>query len=685
MTNEKVGAAASGPFCVPAEQLQLQDLRGLGKARLEALATAGIRTVADLLMDVPVSYRDTSLVMPIADLSEGQTACVAGTLVQIRARYIGKLSIVQGFVRDDTGGLGLVWFNQPWTGKQLRKGDQLLLYGQVTRYKDTLSLQQPTRVMHRGILPVYRRIEGVPNKVREDCVKQALNGVSIICPETLPEALLRRHRLMGLPDALRVAHAPDNDEQLRAARRRFAFENLTLYQAAIRLLRGSAEQGIPMPVPDSFAQTFWRLFPFAPTGAQVNALHTIANDLSSATQMRRLLQGDVGSGKTAVALGAAMLAAQAGWQTALMAPTEILARQHLQSAQTVLGPAGISVGLLLGDMRAAERRNALDAIASGAWQVVIGTHALISKSVQYNRLGLVITDEQHRFGVRQRALLGEGREGLSPHVLVMSATPIPRTLAMVVYGDLDITILHEMPKGRHPVRTLIVPPIKRDDLYAFVRQRVQAGEQAYVVCPLLEDSEESDANSAKGVFSELEAGALRGLNLGLAYGSQTSQEKEQSLRDFREGRTHVLVATTVVEVGVDNPNATIMVIEGADRFGLSQLHQLRGRVGRGTKESWCFLLGDPNERLKTLCSSNDGFVIAEKDLQLRGPGDFLGTRQHGHFAPDALGISDMRLIEETRACVRDLATKPVLAQEWAMVQQAAMARYSRAVEEIAMY
>lgn len=686
MTNAGKRAASGGPFCVSAPDImQLKDLRGLGKARVQALSDAGIRTVADLLMDVPISYRDTSHTTDIADLSEGDTACVAGTLIQIRSRYNGKLSVVQGLVRDETGATSLIWFNQPWMANQLRRGDQLLLYGRVARYKDTLSMQQPMRVTRRGILPLYRRIEGLPNMVREACVCEAMAGIERICPETLPLQLLKRHRLMGLSQALLVAHAPSDSQQLRAARRRFAFENLTLYQTAVRLLRGSAQSGIPMPTPDEFDLKFWRLFPFMPTNAQAGALKAITRDMASAQQMRRLLQGDVGSGKTAVALGAALLAARAGWQTALMVPTEILARQHMDSAGKILGHAGVSCGLLLGNMPAMERREALEAIANGTWQLIIGTHALISKSVQYDKLGLVITDEQHRFGVRQRGRLGEDREGVAPHVLVMSATPIPRTLAMVVYGDLDITILNEMPKGRKPVSTRIVPPPKREDMYAFVRQRVEAGEQAYVVCPLLEESEESDASSAKGVLSELEAGPLRGLRLGLAHGSQSSQEKEQSLRDFREGHTQVLVATTVIEVGVDNPNATIMVIEGADRFGLSQLHQLRGRVGRGEKASWCFLLGDPHQRLKALCSSNDGFAIAEEDLQLRGPGDFLGTRQHGHFAPDALGLSDMPLIEETRVCVQDLATNPALIQEWVLVQKSAMDKYRRAVEEIAMY
>ncbi len=685
MTVTGKGAAGSGPFSMEAERMQLSSLRGLGKARVQALNAAGIHTVADLLMDVPAAYQDTSRITNIAAVSEGRVACVEGMLVSIRARYIGKLSIVQGFLRDDTGGLGLVWFNQPWIAKQLRKGDHLQLYGQVTRYKDTLSLQQPMRVTRRGILPQYRRIEGVPNKIRQACVLEALSNVDSICPETLPVQLLTRHGLMGLSEALTAAHMPEDNDTLRAAQRRFAFENLTLYQTAVRLLRGGAGQGIVMPAQRAFEQDFWGLFPFSPTNAQAHALHAIAQDMAGGRQMRRLLQGDVGSGKTAVALGAALLAAKAGHQTALMVPTEILARQHLESARKVLAAAGVTAGLLLGDMKQAERREALAAIADGSWQLVIGTHVLISKSVVYNKLGLVITDEQHRFGVRQRGRLGEDREGVSPHVLVMSATPIPRTLAMVVYGDLDITILNEMPKGRQPVRTRIVPEHKREDMYAFVRERALAGKQAYVVCPLLEDSEESDANSAKGVFAELEAGPLRGLTLGLAYGSQTSQEKEQSLRDFQEGRTQVLVATTVVEVGVDNPNATIMVMEGADRFGLSQLHQLRGRVGRGDKTSWCFLLGEPNDRLKALCESHDGFTIAEKDLQLRGPGDFLGTRQHGHFAPDALGISDMRLVEETRACIQDLADNPLRAEEWRMVQQSAMDRYQKAVRDIAMY
>ncbi|MGI6633728.1 MAG: ATP-dependent DNA helicase RecG [Christensenellales bacterium] len=684
MTTKDTGAAAGGPFSIQPRQLRLQDLRGLGKARVQALYQAGIHTVADLLMDVPVAYQDTSRTTNICNLKAGDTVCVAGTLEQLRLRYIGKLSVVQGFLRDDTGGLGLVWFNQPWMAKQLRRGDALVLYGRVERYKDSLSLQNPVRVTERGILPIYRQIDNVPAKTRAACVRDVLPYVEDIYPETLPDGLRERHGLMGLAPALHAAHAPQNQEQLRKAKRRFAFENLLLYQTVIRLLRRSASQGIRLAAPPGFAEGFWAAFPFQPTLAQQKALNAISRDMDSGRQMRRLLQGDVGSGKTAVALGAVAVAASNGYQSALMVPTEILARQHLESARRYLEPLGIGCGLLLGGMRSAERREALDAIASGAWQLVIGTHALLGEHVRYQNLGLVITDEQHRFGVRQRGRLEETQD-ISPHVLVMSATPIPRTLAMVVYGDLDVTVLNEMPKGRQPVQTRIVPAHKRGDMYAFIRQRVQAGEQAYVVCPLLEENEESDAASARGVYTELSIGGLKGLKLGLAYGSQTSQEKEETLSQFRAGKIQVLVATTVVEVGVDNPNATIMVIEGADRFGLSQLHQLRGRVGRGDKRSWCFLLGDTNDRLKALCVSQDGFAIAEKDLQLRGPGDFLGTRQHGHFAPDALGLSDMPLVEETRACVQDLAQNPTFSAEWAQIQQVAMAKYERAVKDIAMH
>ena len=403
--------------------------------------------------------------------------------------------------------------------------------------------------------------------------------------------------------------------------------------------------------------------------------------------MGRLVQGDVGCGKTALAFGALWAAAACGFQGALMAPTEILARQHLESARRLLEPLGIRCGLLLGGMRAAQRREALAAIADRSWQVVIGTHALLSEGVHYHRLGLVVTDEQHRFGVKQRSLLqqkGEG-DGASPHVLVMSATPIPRTLALILYGDLDVSVVDELPPGRTPVATRIVPEEKREDLYGFIRREVSAGRQAYIVCPLVEDSESlEEVKSATAQYQALTAGPLAGLRVGLTYGKQPGEEKENTLSAFARGELDVLVSTTVIEVGVNVPNATLMIIENADRYGLSQLHQLRGRVGRGSAASWCFLLAEPNERLRTLTRTNDGFAVAQKDLELRGPGDLFGTRQHGEAVADFLLDGDVRLLEETSRCLKELRENPALAEERAQVEAEAESFFRSRIRDVAL-
>lgn len=441
-----------------------------------------------------------------------------------------------------------------------------------------------------------------------------------------------------------------------------------------------------MKADDSLIDRFWRQTGFDPTRAQRKVLDEVLKDMGSGRAMRRLIQGDVGSGKTAVAFGAVCVAAQSGYQAALMVPTEILAHQHFESARKLLEPLGIASGLLLGGMGAAERKEALQHICLGDWQLVIGTHALFSQGVDYANLGLVITDEQHRFGVRQRQKLSLKAQGeQAAHVLVMSATPIPRTLALILYGDLDVSILDEMPPGRLPVKTRIVPEEKRSQMYDFIRCKAQGGEQSYLVCPLVEESEQVEAKDAQAMYEQLRRGPLKGLRLGLTYGSQSSQEKEAVISGFSAGQIDVLVATTVIEVGVNVPKATTMVIENADRFGLSQLHQLRGRVGRGAQESWCFLLGKSNERLTTLCATHDGFVIAQKDLELRGPGDFLGTRQHGRILPDAYGVNDVKLIEETRAAVHELTHDKAFAKEETELSARAAQKYARAMAEIALH
>ena len=426
---------------------------------------------------------------------------------------------------------------------------------------------------------------------------------------------------------MRNAHFPDSREALETARRRIAFEELLLYQVAISLCRHSGEPGVQIASREADLAEYWSKMPFPPTGAQKRVLQEIASDMRGTNAMARMVQGDVGSGKTAVAFGAIYLAVRGGYQAALMAPTEVLARQHYEGAKALLEPLGMKAGLLVGSLTQKQHRIAHEAIASGEWDVIIGTHALITEGVEYKNLGLTVTDEQHRFGVRQRTELS--RKGEAPNVLVMSATPIPRTLSLILYGDLDISIIDELPPGRKGVKTRIVPEDKRQGMYGFLRSEVQKGRQVYVVCPLVEESEAVDALPAEVVYENLRNRDLPDLRIELVHGRMKAADKDAVLEKFRRGEADVLVSTTVIEVGVNVPNASVMVVENAERFGLAQLHQLRGRVGRGSDEAWCFLMAEPNERLKFLASTTDGFKIAQKDMELRGPGDLFGTRQSG--------------------------------------------------------
>ncbi len=667
---------------------QLSELKGIGKTRLDTLREAGICTLTDLLLTLPVRYQDTSVITPLSQIAPGAEICVSGfpKAAPRLSRFHG-LTAVTLRLCDETGGVQVVWYNQPWLQTQIKAEDQLTLYGRVDRDKQgRIRMASPQIVKERGILPVYKAMKGIPAKTMRDMMRQALTQLEDCCPETLPDILRVKYRLCERNFALRQAHFPQTRENLMIALRRISFEGMLLYQAAAASLRGERAKGTVIAAGEKECDEYWASLPFAPTGAQKRVLSEIAADLSAPYAMGRLVQGDVGCGKTALAFGAMALAARAGYQSALMAPTEILARQHLESAQRTLKPLGISCGLLLGGMRAKERRQALENIASGAWQAVIGTHALISENVEYNQLGLVVTDEQHRFGVRQRRLLSKKAQGenAAPNELVMSATPIPRTLALILYGDLDISVVDELPPGRTPVKTRIVPESKREGLYAFIRREAAQGRQTYIVCPLVEESEQIDARSAQETYAELCTGPLADLRLGLTFGDQDPEEKENTIRRFSQGELDVLVSTTVIEVGVNVPTATVMVIENAERFGLSQLHQLRGRVGRGAKESWCFLMASPNERLETLCQTGDGFKIAQKDLELRGPGDFLGTRQHGDALIPGMALgADVQMLEESSQCLKWLRS-PGYEEEWEMVKRSAKSAFAQVIDDIAM-
>ena len=579
------------------------------------------------------------------------------------------------------------WYNAPWIMNSLSEGQQIRLYGRLQIRNNRRILQNPKFASeNEGLVPVYRSIKGLPAKTFRNLISDALFQVDDCCPETLPTEFRIAWHLCELNYAIRQAHFPDNYEALKIARRRLSFERVLLYLAYVSMSGSKKQPGIPMKFPEGQIEQYWKSQGFEPTGAQKKVLEDIATDMQKNTAMSRLVQGDVGCGKTAVAFGAVSLASAAGYQSTMMAPTEILAVQHYENARKTLEPAGIRCRLLTGSTKTKERKMILQELKNRQCDVVFGTHALISRDVEYGNLGLVITDEQHRFGVNQRSSLqmkGKTEETL-PHVLVMSATPIPRTLALILYGDLDLSVIDEMPKGRIPVKTRIVPEHKREDMYKFLRKEIAKGKQAYIVCPLVEeDDEKSELHSAKALFESLRKNEMQGLRVALTWGSQKTEEKDRVLHEFVEGKYDVLVSTTVIEVGVNNPNATIMVIENAERYGLSQLHQLRGRVGRGKDESWCFLFAEPSEKLNSFCSTNDGFVIAQKDLELRGPGDLAGTRQSGEPGNGFL-FGDIRMLEEVTDCVRQLHRNPAMKKALEVIEKHAEEYFTAEGRRIAL-
>lgn len=669
---------------------ELSDLKGLGPTRLNRMRAMGICSLRDLLYFFPVRYEDQTHETPIKDTGTGNYL-VRGLLSEApKISYFHGSSRATAIVRDESGSLPLCWFNEPWVRQQMPVGREILLYGRVKESNRRKILYNPRLVTEKGWVPVYRAVRGLPARTMREMIREALNEADRICPETLPRNLRERYGLVELKEAICQLHFPQSPDMLKNARRRIDFENMLIYLTGVRLFRNWNRPGWDIPASAEDCESFWRSMPFSPTAAQKRVLKEIAGDLGKERAMSRLVQGDVGCGKTALAFGAIFLAARKGFQSAMMAPTEILARQHFENASAQLEPLGTRCALLTGSTRAAERRRTLQALAAGEIQAIFGTHALISEGVVYHRLGLVITDEQHRFGVRQRSALQEkgaekaGQEGKAPHVLVMSATPIPRTMALILYGDLDLSIVDELPPGRKPVQTRVVPSTKREALYTYLRKEVLAGQQAYVVCPLVEDSEEmDDVVSAEKLFAELQQRLLPEVRIGMTWGSQKSEEKARILHDFASGDLRVLVATTVIEVGVNVPSATIMIVENAERFGLSQLHQLRGRVGRGDRESWCFLCSDNSGKIRILCETGDGFEIAKKDLAIRGPGDLIGIRQSGEAALNVPGGGDVLLLDEVQKCVRELAERESLKEERLRVEQLARSVLDRRDFQIA--
>ena len=625
--------------------MSVRELRGVGEKKSQSLARLGIETVGDLVRFYPRSFQDRRVRRDTALLPDGEKVsvivCVTAAPTLYRKSRIASVTRIRA--ADDSGSLTLVFFNQEYRAKAYSRGDWLCVYGTVRRSAYGVEIivedvvrTDPESPPEGGWYPVYRSGEGISSREIGRLVETVLPNALLEFEETLPASVVRNNSLMSVRDALRCIHRPRDEEELAAARKTLVFEELFVLTSGLSLLkrRGVEMRGLSMTAVD--LTPFFASLPYKPTSAQLRSIEEAVRDMTSgAAPMNRLLQGDVGSGKTTVAAACAYVAQKSGFQTAVLAPTEILAGQHAQSFTRMLSPFGIRCGLILGSTPAAEKRRIIEATAAGDIDVLIGTHALLEDRVRFARLGLSVCDEQHRFGVLQRGLLsGKGAASVAPHTLVMSATPIPRTLALVMYGDMDISVIDELPPGRKPIKTYAVGEDMRPRIENFIRKQVNEGHQVYIVCPLIEESEISDGLiPVTDHFEDLSTRAFPDLSVGLMHGRLKAAEKAAVMEKFRLGEIQILVSTTVIEVGVDVPNATLMVIENAERFGLSQLHQLRGRVGRGADEAFCVLMSRGGEsaaaRLKVMCATNDGFKVAEADLAQRGPGDFFGSRQHG--------------------------------------------------------
>ncbi len=650
----------------------IQTLPGIGPKKAELFGKLGVRTLGDLLRLYPRAYEDRTKLLPIASLEADTPACfIASVVTTPQTHRIPKpghrmLELTKLTVADHTGRLNLTFFNAGYVSEKLRRGESYCFYGAITGdylgYAMINPLFEPldqAGTLTRRIMPIYPLTAGLNNKTVLQAVQDAIKTCEIA--EAVPSELCRRYGLTDAATAFCNIHAPASAQALESARKRLLFEEFYIFSAALALVRVRRSIQSLAPFCTDQMQDFYAALPFRLTAAQRRSIDEIRADLSSGRPMSRLVQGDVGSGKTMVAAAAAFCALKNGTQVALMAPTEILARQHYDRLAPLFASLGFSCQLLTGSMTPLQKKRCREALASGNAQLVIGTHALLSESTVFSRLGLVIADEQQRFGVAQRAALLE--KGQQPHLLILSATPIPRTLALIVYGDLDVSVIDELPPGRQPVESFLVDERYRSRLNGFIRKQAAEGHQTFIVCPAIEESETESLKAAEQWAQTLAQTVFPQLRLALLHGRMKGSEKEAVMAAFAAGEYDILVSTTVIEVGVDVPNATLMVVENADRFGLSQLHQLRGRIGRGGAKSYCILVSDnqsaeTRQRLKALCTTTDGFQIAREDLKLRGPGDFFGSRQHG-LPPFPMGgsIADLDVLKQAQEAAAETVSQ----------------------------